>query len=106
MRAPISGNVLVLAAALSPGLPAQPDDPPPSAEQKVFDRFTGAWTTTYTVRKAEWTPEDKVGSAAVTFDRVLGGAAGGQLRRRRRAAQVLRRRAALPIMALLRQAAG
>jgi hypothetical protein len=73
MRSPVA--LVVLALALLTGSHARPaEPPPPSPEQKALDRFAGTWKTTYTVFKAEWTPEDKAGSATVTFARVLGGA--------------------------------
>jgi hypothetical protein len=65
---------LALAAVALCGSPAVPADPPPSPEQQVLDRFLGNWKTTYTVPKAEWTPEARTGSATITFERVLGGA--------------------------------
>ena len=66
---------IALAVALLSAASARPaDPPPPSPEQKVLDRFVGTWRTTYTVSKTEWTPEAKVGSATISFGRVLGGA--------------------------------
>lgn len=47
-------------------------DEPLSPEQKELNRFLGAWRTTYTISKSEWTPEDLSGGASMTFSRVLG----------------------------------
>lgn len=44
-----------------------------AAEQKPLERFIGRWKTEYTVPKAEWTPEEKRGSATMAFTRELGG---------------------------------
>lgn len=44
-----------------------------SAEQKRLDRFLGTWKTEYRLPKAEWTPEEKSGSATMVFTRELGG---------------------------------
>ncbi len=44
-----------------------------SAELKQLDRFLGTWKTEYRVPKAEWTPEEKSGSATMIFSRELGG---------------------------------
>jgi len=41
--------------------------------QLVLDRFIGTWRTDYRSPKAEWTPVEKTGSAALTYSRVLGG---------------------------------
>jgi hypothetical protein len=61
-------------AYLVPTGPAYSQDPPlDSPEQKVLDKWVGQWKTTYTVPKAEWTPEERTGSAELTVSRVLGG---------------------------------
>lgn len=44
-----------------------------SVEQKRLDRFLGTWKTEYRLPKAEWTPEEKSGSATMVFSRELGG---------------------------------
>ncbi len=44
-----------------------------SAEQKRLDRFLGTWKTEYRLPKAEWTPEEKSGSATMVFTCELGG---------------------------------
>ena len=44
-----------------------------SAELKQLDRFVGTWKTEYRLPKAEWTPEEKTGSATMVFTRELGG---------------------------------
>ena len=44
-----------------------------SAELKQLDRFLGTWNTEYRLPKAEWTPEEKSGSATMIFTRELGG---------------------------------
>ncbi len=44
-----------------------------SAEDKQLDRFLGTWKTEYRVPKAEWTPEEKSGSATMAFSIELGG---------------------------------
>src|SRR3954468_18049159 len=46
------------------------DDPP---EQKVLDRWVGTWKNAYKVPKAQWTPEERTGTAELTTSRVLGG---------------------------------
>ena len=43
------------------------------AEDKQLDRFLGTWKTEYRVPKAEWTPEEKSGSATMAFSIELGG---------------------------------
>lgn len=53
--------------------PLQSADPPlDSPEQKVLDQWVGKWQATYKVPKAEWTPEEKTGTAALTTTRVVG----------------------------------
>lgn len=47
--------------------------PARSAELKQLDRFLGTWKTEYRQPKAEWTPEEKTGSATMVFTRELGG---------------------------------
>ena len=49
------------------------DSPLDSPEQKVLDGFVGTWRTTYELPKAEWTPEEKTGTADLTYARALGG---------------------------------
>ena len=44
-----------------------------SPEQKVLDKWVGRWQTTYKLPKAEWTPEERTGTAALTTTRVVGG---------------------------------
>lgn len=44
-----------------------------SSEQKVLDKWVGRWHATYKVSKAEWTPEERTGTAELTTDRVVGG---------------------------------
>ena len=44
-----------------------------SVELKVLDRFLGTWRTEYRMPKAEWTPEEKRGSAELVYTRELGG---------------------------------
>lgn len=54
--------------------PVRAADPPlDSPEQKVLDKWLGRWRTTYKTPKAEWTPEEKAGTADVTNVRVIGG---------------------------------
>ena len=48
-------------------------EPERSAELKQLDRFLGTWKTEYRSPKAEWTPEEKSGSATMVFTRELGG---------------------------------
>ncbi len=48
-------------------------EPERSAELRQFDRFLGTWKAEYRVPKAEWTPEEKSGSATMVFTRELGG---------------------------------
>lgn len=48
-------------------------EPERSAELKQLDRFLGTWKTEYRLPKAEWTPEEKSGSATMIFTRELGG---------------------------------
>lgn len=48
-------------------------EPARSAELKQLDRFLGTWKTEYRLPKAEWTPEEKSGSATMVFTRELGG---------------------------------
>ncbi len=48
-------------------------EPERSAELKQLDRFLGTWKTEYRLPKAEWTPEEKSGSATMVFTRELGG---------------------------------
>lgn len=59
------------AAAAKPS--AVKDSGDRSAEQKRLDRFLGTWKTEYRLLKAEWTPEEKSGSATMVFTRELGG---------------------------------
>jgi len=49
------------------------NEPDRSAELKQLDRFLGIWKTEYRLPKAEWTPEEKSGSATMAFTRELGG---------------------------------
>jgi hypothetical protein len=65
---PLSATIVALLLAVAPS--ARADDPP---EQKVLDRWVGNWKTTYKVPKAEWTPEERTGTAELTSSRVLGG---------------------------------
>ncbi|MBC8114370.1 MAG: DUF1579 family protein [Candidatus Saccharimonas sp.] len=44
-----------------------------TAELKVLDRFLGTWRTEYRMPKAEWTPEEKRGSAELVYTRELDG---------------------------------
>ena len=44
-----------------------------SAEQKPLDKFLGSWHTEYRMPKAEWTPEEKRGSADLVYTREIGG---------------------------------
>lgn len=44
-----------------------------STEDKQLDRFLGTWKTEYRVPKAEWTPEERSGSAEMSFSLELGG---------------------------------
>ena len=44
-----------------------------SAELKVLDRFLGTWRSEYRLPKAEWTPEEKTGSADLVYTQELGG---------------------------------
>lgn len=48
-------------------------EPERSAELRQLDRFLGTWKTEYRLPKAEWTPEEKSGSATMVFTRELGG---------------------------------
>jgi hypothetical protein len=62
----------ILAAAALLGGAAQihtAEAPAPSPEDKVLNRFLGTWRSTYKVV----TPEERRGTAEVTFARVLGG---------------------------------
>jgi Protein of unknown function (DUF1579) len=49
------------------------DLPLDSPEQKVLDKWVGRWRTSYKLPKAEWTPEEKTGTAELTTSRVVGG---------------------------------
>ena len=73
MRPPAAGTPLLAVALLlvPSGLSAGP--PVLTPEQKVLDRFTGTWKSSFTAPKAEWTPVEKTGTATVTAERVLGG---------------------------------
>ena len=51
---------------------ASADPPIDSPEQKVLDKWVGRWRTTYKVPKAEWTPEERTGTAELTTARVVG----------------------------------
>ncbi len=44
-----------------------------SAEDKQLDRFLGTWKTDYRLPKAEWSPDEKSGSATMAFSLELGG---------------------------------
>jgi hypothetical protein len=68
LRSDAVGVVLLGAAAR-----AYPAGPPLSPEQKALDKFLGTWRTSYKVPKAEWTPEERHGTAELTYSRVLGG---------------------------------
>jgi hypothetical protein len=48
-------------------------EPDRSVELKQLDQFLGTWKTDYRLPKAEWTPEEKSGSATMVFTRELGG---------------------------------
>ena len=63
--------VAALFAVAAPGLSADP--PIDSPEQKVLDQWIGSWRTSYKLPKAEWTPEEKTGTAEFTTSRVVGG---------------------------------
>lgn len=49
------------------------ESPIDSPEQKVLDRSVGNWRATYKVSKAEWTPEERLGTAEISTSRVVGG---------------------------------
>lgn len=55
-----------VASNAKPGIERSPED-------KQLDRFLGTWKTEYRVPKAEWTPEEKRGSAEMIFSLELGG---------------------------------
>ena len=67
-------SLLIVAALLAVAAPARAADPPiDSPEQKVLDKWVGSWRTTYKLPKAEWTPEEKTGTAELMTSRVVGG---------------------------------
>jgi hypothetical protein len=49
------------------------DAPPDGPEQAVLDKCVGKWRNTYKVPKAEWTPQEKSGTADVSAVRAVGG---------------------------------
>src|SRR4051794_35705017 len=65
----------ILAAALFVSVPAarSADPAPNTPEQKVLDRWLGNWKAEYRFPKAEWTPEERRGTADFTYSRILGG---------------------------------
>jgi hypothetical protein len=74
MRINCRHSFLLLLALLVTGPAARSDDPPlDSPEQKTLDRWLGTWRATYKTPKAEWTPEEKAGTAELVTSRVVGG---------------------------------
>jgi hypothetical protein len=65
--------VLGLVLVLLYGAAFAQDPPLDSPEQKVLDKWVGQWKTTYTAPKAEWTPEERTGSADLSIRRAVGG---------------------------------
>jgi hypothetical protein len=43
-----------------------------SSELQVLDRFVGTWAQTFTLRKTEWTPEEKRGTGTFSSAWILG----------------------------------
>lgn len=67
-------RALCLVAVLVLASPALADDAAiDSPEQKVLDQWLGHWHTSYRILKAEWTPEEKTGTAELVTMRVVGG---------------------------------
>lgn len=67
-------SLVLVAALLAIATSARSADPPlDRPEQKVLDKWVGKWRTTYKLPKAEWTPQEKTGTAELTTSRVVGG---------------------------------
>jgi hypothetical protein len=66
-------NTLRKGSPAKPGSVIAAKEPDRSAELKQLDRFLGTWKTEYRVPKAEWTPEERNGSAEMNFSLELGG---------------------------------
>jgi hypothetical protein len=65
---------LAVTALLAVAPPIRSADPPAATpEQKVLDKWLGSWRSNYKLPKAEWTPEEKIGTAKLTCARVVGG---------------------------------
>jgi hypothetical protein len=65
---------LMVAALVATAPAVRSADPPlDSPEQRVLDKWVGKWRTTYKLPKAEWTPQEKTGTAELTTSRVIGG---------------------------------
>jgi Protein of unknown function (DUF1579) len=74
MRLPYLQMPLVVVAVLAAASATRSADPPAATpEQKVLDKWLGSWRTSYKLPKAEWTPEEKKGTAELTDSRVVGG---------------------------------
>jgi hypothetical protein len=72
----ITFQPLLLLVAIMFGIPTfclSVEAPIKSPEQAILDRWVGSWRIAYTVPKAEWTPEEKRGTAEVTTKRAIGG---------------------------------
>jgi len=74
MQFPCLRSYLIVAGLFAAAPAARSADPPKATpEQKVLDKWLGNWRTSYKVPKAEWTPEEKTGTAVLTDTRVVGG---------------------------------
>jgi hypothetical protein len=63
--------VAVMIAVATANVSAEP--PLDSPEQKVLDNWIGRWQTTYKLPKAEWTSEERTGTAELVTTRAVGG---------------------------------
>jgi hypothetical protein len=74
MRNRLAASALLTAALLGGAARARAAEGPTlTAEDKVLNRFLGTWRSTYKVPKGEANPEERRGTAELTFTRVLGG---------------------------------
>ena len=66
-------TLAVLAAATYSGGANADDTGKRSAELQLLDRFVGTCMQSFTLFKAEWTPEEKRGTGTFSSTRILGG---------------------------------
>jgi 2-keto-4-pentenoate hydratase/2-oxohepta-3-ene-1,7-dioic acid hydratase in catechol pathway len=65
---------MLIAALLAASPVARGADPAlDSPEQKVLDRWVGAWKSSYKVLESPWTPEERALTADVSSKRAVGG---------------------------------